>query len=106
MNKRHTLGTLTSVLLLALTACGGQTASWIRGPTPTGHPTLAPWVPTLTPTNAPYSTAVRGTPSHVGRPLYAATMDGNALAFNPAPGAFHWKRDVSNSVASGPFLEP
>jgi outer membrane protein assembly factor BamB len=98
MNKRHLRWMLIGALLLALTACASQTTGGDRGPTPTSYPTLAPWIPTLTPTNVPYSTAVPGTMPHVDGLLYEATMDGNVLAINPATGATKWSVSEGTSV--------
>src|SRR5215831_5632320 len=80
MNKRLMRWSPLGALLLALTACASQTTGGVRGPTPTSYPTLAPWVPTLTPTNAPYSTAAPGTMPQVDGLLYVATFDGSVLA--------------------------
>ena len=94
--------TLIGALLLALTACASQT-SGAHNPTasssPTTYPTLAPWIPTLTPTNVPYSTAVPGTMPHVDGLLYVATFDGSALAINPATGATKWNVSKGSSVS-------
>jgi outer membrane protein assembly factor BamB len=98
MNKFHMRWSLIGALLLALTACASQTTGGDRGPTPTTYPTLAPWIPTLTPTNVPYSTAVPGTMPHVDGLLYEATMDGNVLAINPATGATKWSVSEGTSV--------
>lgn len=98
MNKCHLRWMLIGALLLALTACASQTTGGDRGPTPTSYPTLAPWIPTLTPTNVPYSTAVPGTMPHVDGLLYEATMDGNVLAINPATGATKWSVSEGTSV--------
>jgi outer membrane protein assembly factor BamB len=89
---------LIGALLLALTACASQTASGASGPTPTTYPTLEPWIPTPTPTNVPYSTAVPGTMPHVDGLLYVATTAGVVLAINPATGAPKWSVSEGTSV--------
>ncbi len=100
--QHHARWTLIGTLLLALTACANQT-SGAHSPTssssPTTYPTLAPWIPTLTPTNVPYSTAVPGTMPHVDGLLYVTTFDGSVLAINPATGATKWS--VSAGTGAG-----
>jgi outer membrane protein assembly factor BamB len=96
--KRHARWALIGALFLALTACSSQTTSGTGRATPSTDPTLAPWVPTLTPTNVPYSTAVPGTMPHVGGLLYVATFDGSVLAINPATGATKWSVSAGTSV--------
>jgi outer membrane protein assembly factor BamB len=98
LNKRHRGRTLISALLLAVTACASQTTGGVRAPTPTSYPTLAPWLPTLTPTDVPYSTAVPRTMPTVTGLLYEATMDGKALAINPATGATKWNVSAGTSA--------
>jgi outer membrane protein assembly factor BamB len=99
MIKRHTRWTLIGALLLALTACASQTPSGASEPTPTLYPTLAPWVPTVTPTTVPYSTAAPGTMPHMDGLLYEATLAGDVLGINPATGATKWS--VSAGTGAG-----
>jgi outer membrane protein assembly factor BamB len=99
MKKNLTRLALNVALLLALAACASQTTTGASVRTPTSYPTLAPWVPTLTPTNVPYSTAVPGTMPHVDGLLYAATMDDSVLAINPATGAMNGS--ISAGTSSG-----
>lgn len=96
--RRHARLALFAALLLTLAACASQTTGGARGPTPTSYPTLEPWIPTFTPTNVPYSTAVPGTMPHVGGQLYATTATGDVLAINPATGVTTWSVSTGTSV--------
>ena len=81
---------LIAALLFTLAACASQTKNGSRGPTPTTYPTLAPWIPTVTPTTIPYATAAPGTMPHVDGLLYLRSLDGTVSALNPADGATRW----------------
>jgi outer membrane protein assembly factor BamB len=96
--RRHIRLALIAALPLILATCASQTTGGARGPTPTSYPTLEPWIPTLTPTNKPYSTAVPGTMPYVDGQLYTATAAGDVLAINPATGATKWSVSTGTSV--------